>query len=79
MGNTIKNVGLNDVQVGLLRMFNRPMSIQESIEIRDLLSQHYANKLFDEVDRVVTEKGITEADYEKLRNEHQRTENESRY
>lgn len=74
MGNTIKNVGLNDVQVGLLRMFNRPMSIQESIEIRDLLSQHYANKLFDEVDRVVTEKGITEADYEKLRNEHQRTE-----
>ena len=73
MGNTIKNVGLNDVQIGLLRMFNRPMSIEESAEIRDLLTQHYANKLFDEVDRVVAEKGITEADYENLRNEHQRT------
>jgi hypothetical protein len=73
MRNTIKNVGLNDVQIGLLRMFNRPMSIEESVEIRDLLSQHYANKLFDEVDRVVAEKGITEADYENLRNEHQRT------
>jgi hypothetical protein len=73
MGNTIKNVGLNDVQIGLLRMFNRPMSIEESVEIRDLLSQHYANKLFDEVDRVVAEKGITEDDYDKLRNEHQRT------
>jgi hypothetical protein len=73
MGNTIKNVGLNDVQIGLLRMFNRPMSIEESVEIRDLLTQHYANKLFDEVDRVVAEKGITEADYDNLRNEHQRT------
>jgi len=29
--------------------------------------------LFDEVDKVVAEKGITEADYDKLRNEHQRT------
>lgn len=73
MGNIINNVGLNDVQVGLLRMFNRPMSQEESTEIKDLLSQHYANKLFDEVDRVVAEKGITEADYEKLRHEHQRT------
>jgi hypothetical protein len=73
MGKIINNTGLNEVQVGLLRMFNRPMSQEESIEIRDLLSQHYANKLFDEVDRVVAEKGITEADYEKLRNEHQRT------
>jgi hypothetical protein len=73
MGKMINNTGLNEVQVGLLRMFNRPMSQEESIEIRDLLSQHYANKLFDEVDRVVAEKGITEADYEKLRNEHQRT------
>ena len=73
MGNIINNTGLNEVQVGLLRMFNRPMSQEESIEIRDLLSQHYANKLFDEVDRVVAEKGITEADYEQLRNEHQRT------
>jgi hypothetical protein len=73
MGKIINNTGLNEVQVGLLRMFNRPMSQEESTEIRDLLSQHYANKLFDEVDRVVAEKGITEADYEKLRNEHQRT------
>jgi hypothetical protein len=73
MENTINHTGLNDVQVGLLRMFNRPMSREESIEIRDLLSQYYANKLFDEVDRVVAEKGITEEDYEQLRNEHQRT------
>ena len=73
MGQPINYSGLNEVQIGLLRMFNRPMSQEESVEIRDLLSKHYANKLFDEVDRVVAGKGITETDYEKLRNEHQRT------
>lgn len=32
-------VGLNDVQLSLLRMFNRKMSYEESVEIRDLLVQ----------------------------------------
>ncbi|GAB3505444.1 hypothetical protein GCM10027341_37090 [Spirosoma knui] len=65
--------GLNDVQLSLLRMFNRQMSYEESVEIRDLLAKHYAEKLFDEVDSVVARKNITEADYETLRNQHQRT------
>jgi hypothetical protein len=65
--------GLNDVQLSLLRMFNRQMSYEESVEIRDLLARHYAEKLFDEVDKIVTEKNITETDYENLRNNHQRT------
>ena len=47
--------GLNDVQLSLLRMFNRKMSYEESVEIRDLLVQHYSDKLGNEVDRVVSE------------------------
>ena len=54
-------------------MFNRRMSNEESIEIRDLLAKHYAEKLFDEVDKVIDEKNITDADYARLRNQHQRT------
>jgi hypothetical protein len=73
MTKNIESTGLNEVQLSLLRMFNRKMSYEESIEIKDLLSKHYAQRLFDEVDRVVAEKGITESDYEKLRNEHHRT------
>ncbi|WP_134088819.1 hypothetical protein [Olivibacter sp. XZL3] len=61
-------IGLNDVQLSLLRMFNRKMSYEESIEIRDLLVQHYSSKLKNEVDRAVTEKNITSEDYDKLRN-----------
>lgn len=66
--------GLNDVQLSLLRMFNRQMSYEESIEIRDLLAKHYAEKLFNEVDQAVAAKNITDSDYEKLRNNHQRTQ-----
>lgn len=66
--------GLNDVQLSLLRLFNRQMSYDESVEIRDLLAKHYSDKLFAEVDKVIAEKQISEADYEGIRNEHQRTQ-----
>lgn len=59
--------GLNEVQLSLLRMFNRKMSYEESVELRDLLTQHYSQKLKDEVDRVVAKKKITAKDYDKLR------------
>ncbi|MFC6099701.1 hypothetical protein [Olivibacter domesticus] len=60
--------GLNDVQLSLLRMFNRKMSYEESVEIRDLLVKHYSDKLGDEIDLVVSEKKITNKDYDKLCN-----------
>jgi hypothetical protein len=68
--NAVEPGGLNDVQLSLLRMFDRPMSHEESVEIRDLLVSHYSEKLLLEVDRVVTEKGLTEQDYESLRTSH---------
>lgn len=65
--------GLNEVQLALLRMFNRPMSESEVLQVRDLLTDFYSEKLLDEVDKVVAEKGITESDYEKLRQTSQRS------
>jgi hypothetical protein len=62
-----KSKGLNDVQLSLLRMFNREMSQEESIEIRDLLTKHYSQKLKEEVDHVVSQKKISQKDYDKLR------------
>lgn len=59
--------GLNDVQVSLLRMFNRNMSYEETVEIRDLLTKYYSQKLKDEVDSVIAKKKITDRDYDKLR------------
>jgi len=59
--------GLNDVQLSLLRMFNRNMSYEETVEIRDLLTKHYSQKLKNEVDNMIVEKKITNKDYKKLR------------
>lgn len=61
--------GLNEVQLSLLRIFNREMTYEESVEIRDLLVDHYSRKLKEEVNRVVEAKGITSKDYQKLRNQ----------
>ena len=59
--------GLNDVQLSLLRMFNREMSHEESVEIRDLLTKHYSQKLKVEVDQVVSQKKIMKKDYDQIR------------
>ena len=55
--------GLNEVQLSLLRMFSREMSNEESLEIRDLLTKHYSQKLKAEVDQVVSDKKISEGNY----------------
>lgn len=63
-----KNIkGLNDVQLSLLRMFNRNMSYEETVEIRDLLTKYYSQKLKDEVDNIVGKKKIADSEYDKLR------------
>lgn len=69
-----ETTGLNDIQLTLLRLFNRKMSREETVELRDMLFNFYSDKLFDEVDKVVEQKNITEQDYEKLRNQNQRNQ-----
>ena len=77
-GNTLRsqNVsysGLNEVQIGLLRMFSRPMSTEQTLKIKRAIVNFLSDELDEEVERVVAEKGITDSDFEKLRKQHQRT------
>ena len=77
-GNTLRsqNVsysGLNEVQLGLLRMFSRPMSTEQTLKIKRAIVNFLSDELDEEVERVVAEKGITDSDFEKLRKQHQRT------
>ena len=65
--------GLNEVQIGLLRMFSRPMTKERSLKIKRGIVNLLSDELDIEVERVVKEKGITEEDFEVLRNLHQRT------
>jgi hypothetical protein len=73
MAQILENTGLNEVQISLLRMFSRKMSIEESVELRDMLFNFYSEKALNEVDKIVATKPITEIDYQNLRNQHQRT------
>lgn len=59
---------LNSVQISLLRLFNRPMSEKETLEIRNLLVDHYSEILKDEVTKAIGEKGYTPEDLDNLLN-----------
>lgn len=58
--------GLNDIQIGLLRMFDRKIPDEEVLEIKKVLVDHLSNKLFEEVERVVAQKHISDEDYTAL-------------
>ena len=64
---------LNDLQVSLLRMFNRDMTEQETAEVKQLLMSFYDEKLQNEVDRIEAEKGYIAADYDVILNGNNRT------
>lgn len=59
---------LNPLQVSLLRLFNRPMSEQETLELKRVLVKHYSKILKKEVTKVVSKKGYTQQDFDKILN-----------
>jgi hypothetical protein len=65
--------GLNDVQMTLLRLFNRPMSEKEQTDIKEILLSYYDNALQSEVQKVIKKKGYTKRDFENVLNNSQRT------
>ncbi len=64
---------LNEVQRGLLRMFNREMTLEETLEVKQLLTHHYAQKARQSATDVALQKGYTQADYAKVLNQQKRT------
>jgi len=64
--NTEPNKGLNKTQMMLLRMFDRPMSENESEELRDYINTFYKNRLDEQVDFDIQKKGISRKDYKNL-------------
>jgi hypothetical protein len=59
---------LNPMQVSLLRLFNRPMSEAETIELKTILVNHYSALLEEEVEKVIAEKGYTQKDFDDMLN-----------
>jgi len=60
------NQGLNKVQETLLRLFSRPMSEEETLELKRVLVAHYSHKLREEIGKVTKEKGYKQTDFDAL-------------
>lgn len=58
--------GLNDIQIGLLKMFDRNIPDDDILEIRRVLVNYLSDKLLNEVDSVVIQKEISDLDYKNL-------------
>jgi hypothetical protein len=61
--------GLNPLQVALLRLFNRPMSNEEVLDLKRILVKHYSSKLKDELNLVVKEKNYSQNNFDNMLNE----------
>lgn len=59
---------LNPIQVSLLRLFDRPMSEEETLELKNLLVSYYSDMLEKEVGKVVKEKKFTQTDFDNMLN-----------
>ena len=68
MATTSIHTELNPLQVSLLRLFDRPMSEKETLELKELLVNHYSAMLKTELDEVVKKKGLTQNDFDKMLN-----------
>jgi hypothetical protein len=60
--------GLNSIQESLLRLFSRPMTEAETLQLKQIMVQHFGSQLKDEINNVVAEKGYTQTDFENLLN-----------
>ena len=59
---------LNSLQISLLRLFERGMSDEDTLELRRIIVAHLSQKMLAEVERIDNERGYTAEDYERMLN-----------
>jgi len=60
----IKQKPLTNLQLELLKLYSIPLSESELLEVKQVLAQHFANRLTRHVDDVWQKKGLTKDDME---------------
>lgn len=60
---------LNPIQISLLRLFNRPMTEEETLQLKRLLTNYFSKLLNEEIEKVVSSKGYTQKDFDNMLNE----------
>lgn len=57
----IKQKPLTNLQLELLKLYSIPLSESELLEVKQVLAQHFTNRLTRHVDAIWQEKGLTKA------------------
>ncbi|MGI4874752.1 MAG: hypothetical protein ACRYFX_26655 [Janthinobacterium lividum] len=65
----IQPTKLNPIQVSLLRLFERGMSDEDTLELRRVIVAHLSQKMLAEVERIDNGRCYTAEDYERMLNE----------
>ena len=63
----------NSVQISLLRLFDKKMTKRELDDLHNLLINYYDNQIGSEAEKIMREKGYSQADLDKILNQQQRT------
>ncbi|MEO8150780.1 MAG: hypothetical protein ABI723_24315 [Bacteroidia bacterium] len=64
--------GLSNLQLELLKIYSGNIPDEQLTDIRLLLSNYFAEKATEAMDKVIKEKGLSEEDFIKWTNEHNR-------
>jgi hypothetical protein len=64
----IQPTRLNPIQISLLRLFERGISDEDTLELRRVIVAHLSKKMLAEVERIDNERGYTAEDYERMLN-----------
>ena len=63
---SVQPTRLTPIQVRLLRLFERGMSDEATLELQRVMVAHLSRKMLDEVERIDAERGYTAEDYERI-------------
>jgi len=69
---------LNNIQLELLKLFSIDLSNEQLLEIKDLLSKYFADKITSQMDSLFEENNWDEEQIEKWSKEHMRTKYKSK-
>ncbi|GAB4047592.1 hypothetical protein [Spirosoma litoris] len=64
---------LNDMQLFMIKQFDRPLNPEQQAEIKQLLSDYFARLVDEEIDRIWDARGMTQQDLEEALKTHRRT------
>ncbi len=64
---------LNDMQLFMIKQFDRPLTSKQQTEIKQLLSDYFAHLVDEEIDRIWEERGMTQKDLDEALKTHRRT------